>query len=182
MNNTKTFETERLILRKFEFSDAEDMFKNYTNDLDVCKFLTWAPHGTIENTKLYLSNVLLPRYEKQNEFVWAIVLKQTGEVIGCFDVNNFNERAKRMTIGYVLSKKYWGQGIMPETGKTLLPYLFSFDVERIQAWHDANNPKSGRVMQKIGMKHEGSLRKFDRNWSGELVDAEIYSIIKGEEK
>ena len=52
----------------------------------------------------------------------------------------------------------------------------------VTANHRSSNPASGRVMQKIGMKHEGTLRKYDRNWSGELVDAEIYSIIKGEER
>lgn len=178
MNKTKVFETDRLILRPFKFSDAEDMFKNYTNNENVCKYLTWRPHGKLENTVGYLQNFVLPRYEKENELIWAIELKETGEVIGNFDVNTWKENLSRMTIGYVLSEDYWGQGIIPEAGNTIIPYLFSLGAERIEAWHDVRNPKSGRVMQKIGMKHEGTLRKYDRNWSGELVDAEIYSIIK----
>ena len=182
MNKTKTFETERLILRKFKLSDAEDMFKNYTNSEKVCEFLTWAPHGKIENTKLYLKNIVLPRYKNEDELVWALQLKETGDVIGCFDVCSQKQSKNRMMLGWVLSEKYWGQGLMPEAGKTLIPYLFSLGAIRIEAIHDVRNPKSGRVMQKIGMQHEGTLRKYDRNWNGELVDAEIYSIIKGEEK
>ena len=111
MNKTKVFETERLILRPFKSSDAEDMFKNYTNNENVCKYLTWRPHGKLENTIGYLQNVVLPRYEKENELIWAIELKETGEVIGNFDVNTWKENLSKMTIGYVLSEDYWGQGI-----------------------------------------------------------------------
>lgn len=57
---TKQIETDRLILRKFKLSDAEDMFKNYTTHEKVTKYLTWKPHKSIDDTRQYLRDVVLP--------------------------------------------------------------------------------------------------------------------------
>lgn len=67
---------------------------------------------------------------------------------------------------------------MPEAGKIILDYLFDEGYIRIEAFHDSRNLKSGRVMEKIGMTHEGRLKKYKLNYKGELVDCELYAIIK----
>ena len=93
-NKTKVFETDRLILRKLELADAEDMFKNYCGSETVTKYLSWNAHKSLEDTKQYLEKFALPRYN-DNPYSWAIVLKETNEVIGCIDVVNMN--GERMT-------------------------------------------------------------------------------------
>ena len=170
-------ETERLILRPFQSGDEVDMFKNYCNDPRVCEYVTWKPHGNIEVTTMLL-NSWIERYSEKLTYKWAIVLKETNEVIGAIDVVNYKTEKCVATLGYVLGHAYWGQGIMPEAGKKVIDYLFDEGFIRIDAWHNVENPKSGRVMQKIGMTHEGTLRKYDMNLNGELCDMEIYSIIK----
>ena len=175
---SKTIETERLILRKFELSDADDMFNNYASHEIVTTFLTWQPHKTIEDTNIYLSNIVLPDYENENTYRWAIVLKETNSVIGCIDVVRKDMERKRAEIGYVLSDYHWGKGIMPEAGKEVVKYLFEEGFVRIQAIHDVNNPKSGRVMQKIGMEYEGTLKKFEKRKDGSLCTCKIYAIVK----
>lgn len=177
-HGTKIIETERLILRPFKEGDAVAMFKHYTNSEKVTEFLTWKPHGELKNTENYLKYVVLPAYEKSNTYRWAIELKEIGEVIGVIDVVRSNEEKYRAELGWVIGDKFWGRGIMPEAGREVLKYLFSEGYKRIEAIHDVANPKSGRVMDKIGMKHEGLLKKYEVNRDGVLVDCEMYAITK----
>lgn len=177
MEYSKEMKSKRLILRKFTYDDASDMFNNYCNNDNVSRYVTWQTHKSIEDTKKYLANVVLPEYKLDNTYRWAIVLKETNAVIGCIDVVKLNLITKSAEIGYVLSEKYWGQGIMPEAGELVVSYLFSLGFIRVWAVHDIDNPKSGRVMQKLGMKKEGTLRKYALRSDGTLADCDIYSII-----
>lgn len=179
---TKKIETERLILRRFELSDAKEMFDNYTSHEKVTAYLTWKPHKSVEDTKKYLTEVVLPAYQKLDCYRWAIVLKENGQVIGVIDASLSVDKNKKAQLGWVIGDKYWGRGIMPEAGKAVLQYLFNIGYERIEAIHFVDNKKSGRVMQKIGMKHEGTLRKFHIDANGKLIDCEMYSIIDSDLK
>ena len=171
-------ETDRLILRRFKLSDAQNMFDNYTSRDKVTEYLTWHPHKSIKDTKEYLANLVLPEYDKTSTYRWAIVLKENNQVIGCIDVVSNNDEKRRAELGWVLGNDFWGKGIMPEAGKKVLKHLFSIGYERIEAIHDVENQKSGRVMAKIGMKDEGTLRKYNPNRDDILVDCEMWSIIK----
>ena len=182
MKHTGTIEieTERLILRKFKLIDAEQMFKNYTSKEKVTEYLTWWPHKTVNDTKNYLQNIVLPEYNNKNTYRWAIVWKENNEVIGCIDVVKNSEEKSRAELGWVISDDYWGRGIMPEAAKVVIELLFKVGYIRIEAIHDVKNPKSGRVMEKVGMKHEGLLRKYNPDKTGELKDCDMWSIIKDE--
>jgi len=175
---TKEIETDRLILRKFKIDDINDVFNNYASHEIVSEFLTWQPHKSIEDTKVYLSEVVLPEYEKEYTYRWAIVLKEINQVVGCIDVVKKNIDKQCVELGYVLGDVFWGKGIMPEAGRAVIKYLFEENFVRIQAIHDVENPKSGRVMQKIGMTYEGTMRKFERRRDGKLSDCKMYAIIK----
>ena len=175
---TKMFETERLILRRFELSDAEDMYKNYCSSDNVTKFLSWQKHASLDDTKAYLEKVALPRYDEEDAYMWAVVLKETNEVIGSIDINHYDLRKKSACFGWVLSEKYWGQGLMPEAARVVRDYMFSEGFVRLWAYHYVGNDKSGRVMQKMGMTHEGTLHKYAFNGQEELVDVELYAITK----
>ena len=176
--NMKEFETDRLVLRKFTIDDAEDMFNNYAKNENVTKYLFWKPHQSIQDSKDYLTNIVMPDYKKETTLRWAIELKETGKVIGCIDVVSRDETNKRAELGWVLGEEYWGKGIMPEAGKVVVDYLFSLGFIRIQAKHFVGNKKSGRVMQKLGMTHECTLKKFAFDNQGNFVDCEMYAIVK----
>lgn len=176
-DNTKFIETERLILRKFEENDAENIFNNYASKDNVTEFLSWKSHKSLDDTKSYLENFVLPAYESDDTYRWAIVLKETNEVIGCVDVVRLNRNFKKVELGWVLDDKYWGKGLMPEAAKAVLDYLVQEGFVRIEAHHNVANPKSGRVMEKIGMTYEGILRKSAMNNDGELVDMKLYAYI-----
>ena len=173
---TQTIETDRLILRKFKLSDAQNMFDNYCGKDKVTEFLSWSAHRSIEDTKSYLLNIVLPKYDYDNAYCWAIVWKENNEVIGCIDVCKNSESFRRAELGWVIGDAYWGKGIMPEAAESVLKYLFSVGYERIQAIHNYENIKSGRVMQKIGMQYEGTLKKYETNNKNVLVDCCMYAI------
>lgn len=177
---TIQIETERLILRKFTIDDANDLFKNYASRDEVSEFMPWHSHKNIEETKEYLSSCVLPKYEQEDSYKWAIVLKKTNEVVGAIDVVSQDNEQKRAELGWVLSNDYWGLGLMPEAGREVLKLLFKVGFCRIQAIHDVNNPKSGRVMQKIGMTHEGTMKKYrpSRDDENRFLDMELWAITK----
>ena len=71
---TCTLETKQLLLRRFTGNDAEAMFRNWANDPEVTKYLTWSPHGDIVETRRILKN-WTESYEKSDFYCWAIVPK-----------------------------------------------------------------------------------------------------------
>lgn len=178
LHGTKFLETERLILRPLVIGDEIQMFQNYCNDERVTQFLTWKPHGKVENTLIYLNSCLDKKEQNPTHtFHWAIVSKENNQIIGTIEGAGLKEERHAISLGYVLSYDYWGKNIMPEAVQKILEYLFVEEgFERIYAVHDLNNPKSGRVMQKVGMQKEGVLRKYEKNKDGGLIDVVIYAI------
>lgn len=177
---TQTINTDRLLLRRLEVADAEDMFKNWATDTEVTKFLPWKPHDNVEETKEILSQWTL-EYENDDKYNWAIVLKDIGEIIGTISVVRMEEKHYSCEVGYCMSRKYWNKGIMTEALKAVIDYLFSeVGFNRIVALHDTNNCASGKVMMKSEMKYEGTLRQANYSEKRGFYDLDIYGILKDE--
>jgi [ribosomal protein S5]-alanine N-acetyltransferase len=83
-------------------------------------------------------------------------------------------------LGYWLGAPYWGKGFATEAGREMLRYGFEeLRLHRIHASHFKHNPRSGRVLQKLGMKHEGCQREHIRKWD-QFVDSELYGVLRCE--
>lgn len=150
---TKTIETNRLILRKYEMSDAEDMFSNWVSDSEVNKFWGWKSHENIEETKLLLSG-WIDDYSKMDYYHWVIILKETTQAIGYIYLNEINDEIQSVSVHYLISRKYWGCGIMTEACKAVVGFVFSMiNASLIHTHHHIDNPASGKVMQKTGMRY-----------------------------
>ena len=174
---TTRLETDRLILRRYTTADAEPMYANWASDPEVSKYLTWPTHSSVEVTKSLVTD-WIARYENPDYYNWVIELKENGEVVGNISVVEIKERAEAAIIGYCMGKSWWGRGIMPESLTAVMQYLFDeVGMNRVAACHDSNNPKSGRVMQKAGMKYEGTLRGAGRNNQG-IMDQVWYGLLK----
>lgn len=173
---TQRIETDRFILRRFTMDDADDMYFGWASDPEVTKYLTWPAHGNIEVTKQVLAD-WVRKYEYGRYFNWAIEWKETGKAIGNISVNTLKESVEAATIGYCLSRAYWGRSIMPEALRAVIGYLQDqVGLRRVAACHDRNNPKSGRVMAKAGMQKEGVFRMAGKNNQG-ICDNVWYSIL-----
>ena len=176
---TKKLETERLILRQFKIEDYVEMYNNWACEDVVTKFLTWQTHTNLDVTKSVLADWIL-KYANKDFYNWAIELKEENRLIGNISVVSLREETLSAILGYCMGSKWWGKEIMPEAGKAVLKYLFEeVGFNRIAANHDKNNPKSGRVMQKIGMTYEGTLRSAGFCNQG-IIDDVRYSILKSE--
>ena len=173
---TKTIETERLILRKFTIEDAPAMYANWASDPEVTKYLTWQPHRSLTDTRAILSE-WVAEYGKGDYYQWAIELKGVG-IIGSISVVNIHESVEEAELGYCIGRAYWGKGIMPEAVKAVINFLFDkVGFRRVMAKHDTANPNSGRVMEKAGMRYEGTHRKAGHNNRG-IIDIVVRAILR----
>lgn len=176
---TVKLETERLILRRYLPEDAEDMLRNWAQSERVTRYLTWEPYKSIEDANAYI-RFLTGEYEKPDCYNWAIELEELGQAVGSISVVALREDVSCAEIGYCLGDGFWGRGIMPEALNEVIRFLFEeVGCNRIQASHDVNNPNSGKVMEKCGMRYEGTLRQYGRNNQG-VCDSVIRSILRKE--
>lgn len=175
---TSLIETNRLILRKFKMSDANDVFKNWGSDTKVNKYLSWKTHESVKDAEEII-NLWISQYD-EDTYNWVIVLKDVDEAIGNISIVKLEEKNEACEIGYCISSKYWNKGITTEAFKAVIKYLFEeVKLNRICAKHDVDNVASGRVMQKCGMTYEGTLREVQiRN--NRVCSLAVYSILKRE--
>ncbi len=152
--NGLIIETERLILRPFEQSDLYD-FNEYASVEGVGEMAGWKHHETIDKTQ-----EILDMFIKENK-TFAIVLKETNKVIGSLGVEKYGMEEvltefngyQGRELGYVLSKDYWGRGIMPEAVSAVIDYLFNdLNLDFLTCGYYDFNSQSKKVQEKCGFK------------------------------
>lgn len=157
--NGKVLETQRLILREFKEEDLTDFYE-YASVDGVGEMAGWSHHENIETTKEILNSFI-----KDNK-VFAIVYKENNKVIGSLGVEKYGMEDKLdefknlygREIGYVLSKDYWGKGLMKEAVKCVINYLFDeCNLDFIICGYYLFNNQSKRVQEKCGFKPYRSL-------------------------
>ena len=153
--NTPTLETDRLILRKFNDNDIDDMFLLYSNE-DVNKFLPFFPLKIRNEVENYLYNSILPFYKKDIAYNYAISQKADNRFIGYVHINDIGNSND---IGYALRKEFWHKGITSEACAAIIEQLKKVSFPFITATHDIHNPYSGEVMKKIDMSYRYSYKE-----------------------
>ncbi|MBQ9020710.1 MAG: GNAT family N-acetyltransferase [Eggerthellaceae bacterium] len=175
---TVTLETARLVLRRATEDDDEAGFANYASDEEVTKFLTWPAYDVADLYRFYLLDVIR-NYQNLDYYSWLIDLKGAG-VVGAIAFTKVDEGTDTLYPGYVLGRNWWGQGIMTEALSRVIRFGFEdMEANRIACYHDVDNTRSGRVMQKCGMTFEGILRQAAYGNRG-IVDICHYSILASE--
>ena len=177
---TVPLETERLILRRFQLSDAPDFYQNVTSDPEVNRFLTWENDKSVADTE-ELMKEFIRRYDDPERYCWAIVIKETSEVIGTLAATNVRKNTRAVEVSYSIGRNWWGQGITAEALQKVMDCLFEqVGFNRIEAGYDVSNPNSGKVLEKVGMRREGILRQAGRNNRG-LYDRVICAKLKSDQ-
>ena len=178
---TQIIETERLILRRFRLEDAQAMYDRWASDPEVTKYLTWPSHTSLEVSRRILEN-WVEANAQIDRYHWMIVLKELGQPIGSITVVEHRDDIGEAEVGYCIGKQWWHKGLVTEAMMAVMGYLFDqVGVNRVEARHDLNNPHSGGVMKKCGMRYEGTLRRADRNNQG-ICDTAVYGMLKEEWK
>lgn len=184
MNHCGTIEliTERLLLRRVRADDLRQMYDNWCSRERVARYLTWSAYTDIEPLRERL-DMWIVKYDDPATYRWGIELLDTKKLIGMIDVVDIKESVMEADIGYCLCDDYWGAGIMTEAFSAVIEFLFdAVGFNRIAASHVAENPASGRVMQKCGLRYEGLSRSACRAGDGRLYDLARYAILRSDRK
>ena len=136
-------ETDRLILRKFESRDMEALYL-LLQDEEVNTFLPWFPVKSMEETKAFYEKRLAGR-----DYHFAICGRKDDVPIGYVNIDT----DAGYDFGYALCREFWHRGIVTEAGAAVVRQLKKDGIPYITATHDRNNPRSGGVMQRLGMKY-----------------------------
>lgn len=142
-------ETERLILRPFEKTDAESVYQ-YAKDPDVGPIAGWHPHSSVEESQRVIENILMVSE------TYAVCLKSDHKAIGAVslmfgDKSNIGIKRSEGEIGFWLGKPFWGQGLMPEAVRALVRYaFFELNFETLWCGYFDGNEKSRRCQEKVG--------------------------------
>jgi len=177
INPPKSLKTERLRLRKAKLADADLIFREYAQDPEVTKYVSWRAHQNLEETREYVQMCLLA-WDVGKAFHWVIESAEDKQVMGMI-IARVN--AEKWELGYVLARPHWRQGYMTEALKGIIAWaLKQKDIHRVWAVCDVDNIASARVMEKIGMQREGILHRWSvhPNLSAEPRDSFCYAITK----
>ncbi|GAB6876810.1 GNAT family N-acetyltransferase [Thermaerobacter litoralis] len=176
--NLPVLETPRLILRPLTLDDVDDVYA-YASDPEVARYTTWEAHRSLEDSRTFVEAVVRA-YRDDRNAPWAMVLRETGRVIGTVDFVAWAPQHARAELGYAMGRAYWGRGLMTEAVRTLIDYGFSrMGLNRIEARCIPENRASARVMEKAGMRYEGLLREVMFS-KGRFVDLCLYAILRRE--
>ncbi|MBV8682949.1 MAG: GNAT family N-acetyltransferase [Caulobacteraceae bacterium] len=171
--------TERLILRDFRAEDFEAVHA-YASDPEVVRFMPWGPN-TEDDTREFLTRVVADAAaQPRAEHGLAVELSEEGCVVGSIALHPIDLPNLTMMMGYCLRRDRWGRGLVSEAARALFNVGFGqLGLHRIFATCDTRNAGSWRVMEKLGMRREGLLRK-DRQVRGEWRDTFVYAILAEE--
>lgn len=174
---TMQIETERLILRKFQYTDDENMLKYWISDPAIQSMYSEPVYTTPQEVKELLDKYI-GAYEKDDYYRWAITFKETGECIGqisYFLVDSNNHFAE---IEYCIGRCFQRKNLATEATKTVIQYGFDkMNLHKVQICHNSINIPSQKVIEKCGFVYEGTLRDFFY-MDGQYVDRLYYSILK----
>ncbi len=173
-----TIQTERLVLRPFEESDAAAV-QRLAGARQIADTTLNIAHPYEDGMAEAWIATHAGQFAEGSNVVFAIVDRESDELAGAIGLKT-ESAIQKAELGYWVGVPYWSRGYATEASEALLAYGFEqLGLNRIAAQHFTRNAASGRVMQKIGMTYEGTLRQGTRKW-GKFEDLDVYSILREE--
>ncbi|MHB1132096.1 MAG: GNAT family N-acetyltransferase [Chloroflexota bacterium] len=173
-----TIQTVRLTLRRLQAADIPDVF-NYASDPEVARFTSWEPHETIAATEVFFERAMA-RYANGKPGPWGIQHHGNGRIIGTCGFQSWEEAHSRAEIAYAVARPYWGQGYATEASRALISFVFEkMGLNRIHSTCRLENVASWRVMEKLGMRREGTLHGWVFQ-KGVYLDVLMYSLLRSD--
>lgn len=172
MRHSPKIETERLILRRFRESDLSDLYA-YLSNPNVVVFEPYRPMD-MEEVKENLA------WRISTEEMIAVELKETGTLIGNVYLGKRDFQA--LELGFVFQETYWNRGYARESCEKLIDLAFQREIHRIYAECDPQNVSSWKLLERLGFRREGHLRKnvyFWKNEAGKPIwkDTYVYGLL-----
>jgi RimJ/RimL family protein N-acetyltransferase len=173
----ESFSTRRLSCRIPLLADVAVIFRSYTQDPEVTRYLGWLPHISADETRAFIERCLRG-WETDGPFAYCICQIGWTDPIGMIQMK---VDGHQVNLGYVLARQHWGKGLMPEALTYLVNWALSEPtIFRVWAHCDIENLASVRVLQKSGMSKEGILRRFSirPSISQEPRDSIVYASVR----
>ncbi|MCP8617945.1 GNAT family N-acetyltransferase [Salirhabdus salicampi] len=169
------FETERLVLRPYDLSDAPRAQK--IGDDKAVAETTFIPYPyTLEKVEDWIKNHS-SLIENGDAYPLAVILKSEKQLIGTMTIR-IDKNHHKGELAYWVGKDYWGKGYATEASKKMLEFGFKeLNLNRIWAPVMSKNKASGKVMQKVGLSYEGTLKQDILRWD-KYEDIDIYGLLK----
>ena len=148
--------TGRLVLRPPAAADAATIFRAYTQDAAVCRFMVWKPHASEAETQAFIA-ACMAAWEQGASRAYVVAEVGAPDAIGMVEA-----RLTGLTVdvGYVLARSHWGKGYMPEAVEALAATALDRGYFRAQASCDVENLASQRTLEKAGFAREGRLERY----------------------
>ena len=175
-DNRPSLETDRCLLRPFLASDAPTV-QRLVNDIEIACMTRSIDYPYPEGAAEKWISRHVEYWQSGRCAIFAITVKRSGDLVGAVGLE-IDEHDQIAELGYWIDKPQWNRGYATEVSAVVLDFGFKqLGLNRIIAHHMLRNPASGRVLEKIGMQREGTLRKHFRKW-GRFYDVAIYGILK----
>ena len=171
--------TQRLLLREARLGDYDDIHA-YAVDPDVVRFMDWGPN-TPEITAQALGGwVAASAQWPRDEVNLVVELRETGRAIGAIRLSIQSRADRTADFGYTLHKDWWGQGLGTEAARAIVEIAFTtLRLHRVFATCDVRNAASYRIMEKLGMRREGTLLQ-NHEVRGRWRDTHVYALLAQE--
>ena len=173
-----TLHSSRILLRPFSLDDAATV-KSLAGEYEIADTTLSIPHPYEDGMAEEWISGHDEQFRAGTNAIFAIVPRKSLELIGAVSLTVAKD-VHKAELGYWIGKPYWNQGYATEAATSIIDYGFRhLRLNRIVARHFVRNPASGRVMQKVGMVQEGTLRKDLIKW-GEFEDLHLYGLLRDE--
>jgi len=162
----------RLILRPYRLSDVDDLLE-YRSHPEWARYTSLVQPYAREDAERDVREYA--ELDARSHAFWAIEID--GRAVGNIDADL--ESPWRSLLGWGIARQYWGQGLTAEAATAVIDWVFAHpEMTRAYATTDARNTGSRRVMEKVGMSLEATLRLHRRDLRGELADEVWYSLLR----
>lgn len=168
--------TERLVLREFVEGDWRAVLA-YQQDPRYLKYYE-STGSTAEEAREFVEMFLAQqRAVPRIKFQLAVTLGSTGQLVGTCGIRLASSGAQEGDIGYELDPRFWGHGYATEAARAIVDYGFTeLELHRVWSWCVADNARSARVLERIGMRREGRQREVEF-FKGRWWDRLLYAIL-----
>ena len=172
-------ETERFVLRRLHFSDAESLFAILADE-EVTRYYDDEAFKEISRARKQIE-AWAGGYDAHRCIRWGIARREDDIVVGTCGYYGLHGWHRRGSIGFELARSYWRQGIMTEALDAILEFGFrEVGLNRIQAVAMPGNEGSEKLLEKLGFRREGVLREYE-NWGKKgCVDVLMFSMLRSE--
>jgi len=178
--NQPTVHSDRILLRPFALEDSATV-QRLAGEYEIADTTLSIPHPYEDGMAEHWISGQGEQFQAGTNAVFAIVEKTSLQLIGAVSLT-IDKDLHKAELGYWIGRPYWNKGYATEAARSIVDYGFKqLRLKRIVARHFVRNPASGKVMLKVGMVHEGTLRKDAIKW-GEYEDLCLFGLLRDDWK